>query len=71
MRNQRRIGDVLGRAVDFNEALEGVCELVSQWLARRRQRVALMDLVEDPHLLKDIGKTCRDALQECRKPFWQ
>lgn len=36
---------------------------------RQRQRRALLDL--DDHLLNDIGKTRREALDEARRPFWR
>lgn len=38
--------------------------------ARHRQRSALRDLVDDPHLLRDIGVTREQALSEADKPFW-
>ena len=38
--------------------------------ARHRQRKALRDLADDPHLLSDIGMTREQALQEADKPFW-
>jgi uncharacterized protein YjiS (DUF1127 family) len=37
--------------------------------ARRRNRKALAQL--GPHLLRDIGLTRDEAMQECAKPFWQ
>lgn len=37
--------------------------------ARARQRAQLAQLPE--HLLKDIGISKTDALQEANKPFWQ
>ncbi|MCP3470999.1 DUF1127 domain-containing protein [Bradyrhizobium sp. CCGUVB1N3] len=39
--------------------------------ARHRQRKALRDLADDPHLLSDIGVTREQALQEADKPFWR
>lgn len=36
---------------------------------RQRQRRALRDL--DDHLLRDIGKSRREALAEASKPFWR
>jgi len=38
--------------------------------ARHRQRAALRELADDPHLLKDIGLTRQQALDEAAKPFW-
>jgi uncharacterized protein YjiS (DUF1127 family) len=46
-----------------------VVELVETWLQRRRQRRALLELSD--HVLKDIGISRSEALQEGRKPFWQ
>jgi uncharacterized protein YjiS (DUF1127 family) len=39
--------------------------------ARHRQRETLRDLADNPHLLKDIGVTREQALDEADKPFWQ
>jgi uncharacterized protein YjiS (DUF1127 family) len=39
--------------------------------ARQRQRQALRDLADDPHLLKDLGLTRQQALEEADKPFWR
>jgi uncharacterized protein YjiS (DUF1127 family) len=39
--------------------------------ARHRQRAALLDLVDDPHRLRDLGITRRQALEEADKPFWK
>jgi len=41
-----------------------------QW-ARRRQREALRQLADDPHLLRDLGLTRDQALEEADKPFWR
>ena len=38
--------------------------------ARHRQRAALRDLVDDPHLLEDIGVTREQALEEAERPAW-
>jgi uncharacterized protein YjiS (DUF1127 family) len=38
--------------------------------ARHRQRSALRELADDPHLLKDIGLARQQALDEAAKPFW-
>jgi uncharacterized protein YjiS (DUF1127 family) len=45
-------------------------DALSLWLARVRQRDALVDLAEDKHLLADIGLTREQALREAGKPFW-
>jgi uncharacterized protein YjiS (DUF1127 family) len=43
--------------------------LISVWIERARQRRALADL--DDRLLRDIGTTRREAMDECDKPFWR
>jgi uncharacterized protein YjiS (DUF1127 family) len=39
--------------------------------ARQRQRRALRDLADDPHLLRDLGLTREQALEEADKPIWR
>jgi uncharacterized protein YjiS (DUF1127 family) len=39
--------------------------------ARHSQRATLRDLADNPHLLRDIGVTREQALDEADKPFWQ
>lgn len=39
------------------------------WMERSRQRRALAEL--DVRLLRDIGLTREEALQECANPFWK
>jgi uncharacterized protein YjiS (DUF1127 family) len=39
------------------------------WMERSQQRRALAEL--DDRLLRDIGLTREDALQECANPFWR
>jgi uncharacterized protein YjiS (DUF1127 family) len=41
------------------------------WIDRVRQREALVDLAQNEHLLKDIGLTRDEALDEVNKPFWK
>jgi uncharacterized protein YjiS (DUF1127 family) len=38
--------------------------------ARHRQRTVLRDLIDDPHLLEDIGVTREEALKEAERPVW-
>jgi len=45
--------------------------MLSLWLARSGQRAALGDLVDDAHLLDDIGLTREQAMGEANKSFWQ
>ncbi|WP_210243909.1 DUF1127 domain-containing protein [Bradyrhizobium guangdongense] len=41
------------------------------WLDRPFQRMALRDIADNPHLLRDIGLTRDEALREAEKPFWR
>lgn len=41
------------------------------WIARSRQQRALSRLIDDRHLLKDIGVSQEEALHEAEKPFWR
>ena len=41
------------------------------WVQRSRERKALAELVNDDHLLNDIGVSRLDALHEAAKPFWR
>jgi uncharacterized protein YjiS (DUF1127 family) len=40
------------------------------WLDRPLQRIALREIADDPHLLRDLGLTREQALREAAKPFW-
>jgi uncharacterized protein YjiS (DUF1127 family) len=40
-------------------------------LDRPLQRIALREIADDPHLLRDLGLTREQALQEAAKPFWR
>jgi uncharacterized protein YjiS (DUF1127 family) len=53
----------------FSGRLAAAFERVFTWMERARQRHALAAL--DEHLLKDIGLTRADIVDEVRKPFWQ
>ena len=35
-----------------------------------RQRTALREIADDPHMLRDLGLTREDALELARRPFW-
>jgi uncharacterized protein YjiS (DUF1127 family) len=39
-------------------------------LDRPLQRIALREIADDPHLLRDLGLTREQALHEAAKPFW-
>jgi uncharacterized protein YjiS (DUF1127 family) len=41
------------------------------WKARIRQRAALRDIADDPHLLADLGLSRDEALAQANKPFWR
>ncbi len=43
--------------------------LIALWYRRWQQRAALAAL--EDHMLRDIGKTRREALDEAAKPFWR
>jgi uncharacterized protein YjiS (DUF1127 family) len=45
--------------------------VIQVWAERRRQRTTLGELIEEKHLLDDIGLTRAQALREAAKPFWQ
>jgi uncharacterized protein YjiS (DUF1127 family) len=53
----------------FSARLAAAFDKLFTWMERARQRQALAAL--DNHLLKDIGLTRTDILDEVRKPFWQ
>ena len=40
-------------------------------LDRPLQRIALREIADDPHLLRDIGLSREEALREAAKPFWR
>jgi uncharacterized protein YjiS (DUF1127 family) len=45
---------------------------VTAWIARRRYRRDLVRQLElGSHLIKDIGLTLEEALNEIEKPFWR
>ncbi len=49
--------------------LQNLNALILLWINRYRQRKLLSSL--EDHLLKDIGVSRVDALQESNKPFWK
>ena len=48
--------------------LSGVVAAVLRWREVRKQRRALLALSD--HLLRDIGISRADAVQEASRPFW-
>ncbi len=49
--------------------LAGIGATLSGWRQRRVQRASLADLSD--HMLRDIGVTRQQALEEIQKPFWR
>jgi uncharacterized protein YjiS (DUF1127 family) len=45
------------------------------WLLARseikHQRAGLREIADDPHLLKDLGLTREEALENANRPFWR
>ena len=65
-----------GSARDVHQSYSGLLpgrlwDTLSLWLARSTQRAALGALVEDAHLLNDIGLTREQAMGEAHKSFWR
>jgi uncharacterized protein YjiS (DUF1127 family) len=62
-------------AARLNQLIWGI--VLARWRAhrrhwaRRRQREALRALADDAHLLRDLGLTREQALEEADKPFWR
>ena len=50
-------------------ALARAVEVILTWQDRAAQRAALARM--DARMLKDIGLTRSEALEESRRPFWQ
>jgi len=65
----RRVAD--GHQSGSWATLAAIVRLWSRWADHARQRDALADLVENEHLLNDIGLTRDDVLDEINKPFWR
>ena len=42
-----------------------------RWIDKARERQALRDLVDNKHLLDDIGLSREKALREVDTPFWR
>ena len=56
---------------DFGTVLAIGWRAVRRRFARRRQREALRAIADDAHLLRDLGLTRQQALEEADKFFWQ
>lgn len=62
-------------AIPLHQSSSGLLPAVSRhgwlsWLDRQHERKALREIVDDPHLLKDLGLSREEALREAAKPFW-
>ena len=78
---RRRLGSPLGSPLSQSRppglglgsgilgALARLVDIVLTWQDRAAQRAALARM--DERMLKDIGITRSEALQEARRPFWQ
>ena len=62
-------GSVLHQKNWRRSIIEGCRHWRLRW-ARHRQRAVLCDLIDDPHLLEDIGVTREEALREAERPVW-
>lgn len=54
---------------ELSGSISSLLRTVETWLGRRRQRRSLLELSD--HMLKDIGITRCEAVQEGDKPFWR
>jgi uncharacterized protein YjiS (DUF1127 family) len=57
--------------LDFGTVLAIGWRAVRRQFARRRQREALRAIADDPHLLRDLGLTRQEAMEEADQPFWR
>jgi uncharacterized protein YjiS (DUF1127 family) len=57
--------------LNFGTVLAIGWRAVRRQFARRRQREALRAIADDPHLLRDLGLTRHEALDEADQPFWK
>lgn len=55
--------------VNFKIGKLSITKTIATWLQRNRTRKQLAQLPD--HILKDIGLTRIDVLQESQKAFWQ
>jgi len=61
--------ETIAAGVARNHPRARLFSLIALWYRRWEQRSALAAL--DEHLLRDIGKTRNQALDEAAKPFWR
>jgi uncharacterized protein YjiS (DUF1127 family) len=62
-------GEQTGPARSFRRALSSALDKIYLWQERASQRAHLAAL--DDHLLKDLGISRAQAVQEAAKPFWR
>jgi uncharacterized protein YjiS (DUF1127 family) len=63
--------DVRLQQLNFGTMLAIGWPAVCRRFVRRRQRESLRAIADDPHLLRDLGLTRQQALDEADKSFWQ
>ena len=56
---------------DWGPILAVEWRAVRRQFARHSQREGLRAIADDPHLLRDLGLTREQALEEADKPFWR
>jgi uncharacterized protein YjiS (DUF1127 family) len=63
--------DVRLQQLNFGTVLAIAWRAVRRQFVRRRQREALRAIADDQHLLRDLGLTRQQALDEADKFLWQ
>jgi uncharacterized protein YjiS (DUF1127 family) len=67
---QRSFSSGAGEAVRWMSGVALIiCDTLSDWLERNRQRRQLMSLPDQ--VLGDIGVSRAGVYKECEKPFWR
>jgi len=57
------------QCVKYFSPITNVTQLLKLWKYRIQYRKELCQM--DRRLLRDIGLTITDAIEECKKPFWR
>jgi uncharacterized protein YjiS (DUF1127 family) len=60
-----------GGPQEYHSTPSSPLNMLGIWLTRSSQRRALQELVQDRHLMSDIGLDPEQALHEAAKPFWR
>ncbi|MCL6416406.1 hypothetical protein MIB92_12155 [Aestuariirhabdus sp. Z084] len=55
----------------LQRAVNGARATLARYHQRARSRRYLAELAQQPHLLKDLGLTYDQAMQEAHRPPWQ